>query len=370
MIAIVAAILDQIDALNLVKEEQKAAIKEVIKEIGISLLENASTIIKEKTGIIDIQAIQKKIEQINNETSKAIAENHDFDTYFKFREMLKQLSKTIALLAEDQTVILVVDELDRCLPEYAIKVLERLHHVFGDIPNMQVILAVDKNQLVQTISSLYGSNTSIERYLKKFIDFELSLYTGDIGNIVKELYPQYHSCFSCQTLQSNKADDLCSLILADIDIRTCKLIAEKSHLCHRILASDKVICDSSVLCIELFLTVLKQYGLKISDAKNHFNEQNLFTYNIFSPENNYVLKKLGTYYKTKNSQARYYHHNSPGPSYIDVCDLFGLIIGCYRIVLGFNNEHWSGGYENVIKVGDLSVREYILKFWKLLNLIR
>ena len=109
---------------------------------------------------------------------------------------------------------------------------------------------------------------------------------------------------------------------------------------------------------------------KISDAKNHFNEQNLFTYNIFSPENNYVLKKLGTHYKTKNSQARYYHHNSPGPSYIDVCDLFGLIIGCYRIVLGFNNEHWSGGYENVIKVGDLSVREYILKFWKLLNLIR
>ena len=369
LIAIVAAILDQIDALNLVKEEQKTAIKEVIKEIGISLLENASTIIKEKTGI-DIQAIQEKIEQINNETSKAIAENHDFDTYFKFKEMLKQLSKTIALLAKDQTVILVVDELDRCLPEYAIKVLERLHHVFSNISNMQVILAVDKNQLVQTISSLYGNNTSIERYLKKFIDFELSLHTGDIGNIVKELYPQYYSCFSCQTLHSDKADELCSLILADIDIRTCKLIVEKSHLCHRILTSDKVICDSSVLCVELFLTVLKQYGLKVTDAKNHFSEQNLFTYNIFSPENNYVLKKLGTYYKTKNSQARYYHHNSPGPSYIDVCDLFGLIIGCYRIVLGFNNEHWSGGYENVIKVGDLSVREYILKFWKLLNLIR
>lgn len=370
LIAIVAAILDQIDALNLVKEEQKAAIKEVIKEIGISLLENASTIIKEKTGIIDIQAIQKKIEQINNETSKAIAENHDFDTYFKFRETLKQLSKTIALLAEDQTVILVVDELDRCLPEYAIKVLERLHHVFGDIPNMQVILAVDKNQLVQTISSLYGNNTSIERYLKKFIDFELSLHAGDIGNIVKELYPQYHSCFSCQTLHSDTADELCSLILADIDIRTCKLIIEKSHLCHRILTSDNVICDSSILCVELFLAVLKQYGLKISDAKNHFNEQNLFAYNVFFPENNYVLKKLGSHYKTKNSQAKYYHHNSPELSYIDVCDLYGLIIGCYRVVLGFNNEHWSGGYENTVTINNLSVREYVLKFWKLLNLIR
>ena len=369
LIAIVAAILDQIDTLNLVKEEQKAAIKEIIKEIGISLLENASTIVKGKTGI-DIQAIQKKIEQINNETSKAIAENHDFDTYFKFREMLKQLSKTIALLAEDQTVILVVDELDRCLPEYAIKVLERLHHVFGDIPNMQVILAVDKNQLVQTISSLYGSNTSIERYLKKFIDFELSLHAGDIGNIVKGLYPQYHSCFSCQTLQSDKADDLCSLILADIDIRTCKLIAEKSHLCHRILTSDNIICDSSILCVELFLTVLKQYGLKVSDAKNHFSEQNLFASNLFSPENNYALKKLGSHYKTPNGRSQYFHSNPPGSPYIDIRDLFGLIIGCYRAVLGFNNEHWSGGYENVVTVGTLSVREYVLKFWKLLNLIQ
>ena len=71
LIAIVAAILDQIDTLNLVKEEQKAAIKEIIKEIGISLLENASTIVKGKTGI-DIQAIQKKIEQINSEISEAI----------------------------------------------------------------------------------------------------------------------------------------------------------------------------------------------------------------------------------------------------------------------------------------------------------
>ena len=64
-------------------------------------------------------------------------------------------------------------------------------------------------------------------------------------------------------------------------------------MCHRILTSDNIICDSSILCVELFLTVLKQYGLKVSDAKNHFSEQNLFASNLFSPENNYALKKLG-----------------------------------------------------------------------------
>ena len=116
--------------------------------------------------------------------------------------------------------------------------------------------------------------------------------------------------------------------------------------------------------------MLKQYGLKVSDAKNHFSEQNLFASNMFSPENTYILKRLGSRYKTKNGSQQYYHHNSPGPSYIDECDLFGLIIGCYRVVLGFNNEHWNGGYENVVTVGTLSVREYVLRFWKLLNLIQ
>lgn len=195
-------------------------------------------------------------------------------------------------------------------------------------------------------------------------------FIGQLITIVEELYPQYYSCFSCQTLHSDKADELCSLILADIDIRTCKLIVEKSHLCHRILTSDKVICDSSVLCVELFLTVLKQYGLKVTDAKNHFSEQNLFAFNLFSPENNYILKKLGSHYKTPNGRSKYFHSNPPGSPYIDIRDLFGLIIGCYRLVLGFNNEYWSGGYENVVTVGNLSVREYILKFWQLLNLIR
>ena len=259
--------------------------------------------------------------------------------------MLKQLSKTIALLAEDQTVILVVDELDRCLPEYAIKVLERLHHVFGDIPNMQVILAVDKNQLVQTISSLYGSNTSIERYLKKFIDFELSLYTGDIGNIVKELYPQYHSCFSCQTLQSDKADDLCSLILADIDIRTCKLIAEKSHLCHRILTSDNIICDSSILCVELFLTVLKQYGLKVSDAKNHFSEQNLFASNLFSPENNYALKNWALITKQKIAKL---------DTIITI--LLALLILIYVICLVLLSDVTEQSWGSIMSIGAVDMR--------------
>ena len=57
--------------------------------------------------------------------------------------------------------------------------------MFGDIPNMQVILAVDKNQLVQTISSLYGSNTSIERYLKNLLTLSYHCTLGTLATLSK-----------------------------------------------------------------------------------------------------------------------------------------------------------------------------------------
>lgn len=40
----------------------------------------------------------------------------------------------------------MVDELDRCLPSYAIKVLERIHHVFNELENVVVIIAMEKNK--------------------------------------------------------------------------------------------------------------------------------------------------------------------------------------------------------------------------------
>ena len=51
---------------------------------------------------------------------------------------MKELKSGLEEQSKDVTIVVVVDELDRCLPEYAIKVLERLHHIFGDTENTQV----------------------------------------------------------------------------------------------------------------------------------------------------------------------------------------------------------------------------------------
>jgi len=71
-------------------------------------------------------------------------------------------------------VVVIIDELDRCRPHYAIKVLERIKHFFS-IPGLVFIVATDARNLPAAIATVYGEKTDGEMYLRKFIDFEYDL---------------------------------------------------------------------------------------------------------------------------------------------------------------------------------------------------
>ena len=59
----------------------------------------------------------------------------------------KQFNATLAKLAPKQgKLIIFVDELDRCKPTYAVRLLERIKHYFNN-PNVTFIFAVDLGQL-------------------------------------------------------------------------------------------------------------------------------------------------------------------------------------------------------------------------------
>ena len=74
----------------------------------------------------------------------------------------------------DKPIVIVIDELDRCRPTFAIRFLERIRHYF-DMPNLIFVLPVNRIQLYEAVKSVYGSDTDAGAYLHKFIDFFLSL---------------------------------------------------------------------------------------------------------------------------------------------------------------------------------------------------
>ena len=63
----------------------------------------------------------------------------------------------------------LVDELDRCRPTYAISLLERAKHLF-EVNDVVFIVATDTKQLSSAIRAVYGQEFDSPRYLGRFFD--------------------------------------------------------------------------------------------------------------------------------------------------------------------------------------------------------
>ena len=68
----------------------------------------------------------------------------------------------------------MVDELDRCSPEYAVEVLQLLEHVFH-AKHVVFVVAVNQSELIHSIRSFYGEGFNAEGYLERFFDDVLPL---------------------------------------------------------------------------------------------------------------------------------------------------------------------------------------------------
>lgn len=85
----------------------------------------------------------------------------------KFKELLEKILVS-------KRMILIIDELDRCNPIYASKVLETVKH-FYDINNITVIIVANNRELSNTIKKQYGNNFNAHGYLNKFYDYIITL---------------------------------------------------------------------------------------------------------------------------------------------------------------------------------------------------
>ena len=87
---------------------------------------------------------------------------------------LETLKDTLKGLAADKPIILFIDELDRCRPDYAVDMLEVIKHVF-DIENVKVVLVTNTKQLRAAINHRYGMEVDAQKYLDKFLKYSFAL---------------------------------------------------------------------------------------------------------------------------------------------------------------------------------------------------
>lgn len=85
-------------------------------------------------------------------------------------------------------LVVLVDELDRCHPDYALQLLEDIKHLFL-VENVVFVLAIDQIQLQRLVSHRYGLTDSggmAQQYLRKFVDMFYLLPDPDVVSFTFE----------------------------------------------------------------------------------------------------------------------------------------------------------------------------------------
>lgn len=118
------------------------------------------------------------------------------------------------LLGNKQRLILIVDELDRCKPTFAVEVLEVLKHFYSN-NKITIIVSTNNLELSNTIRKYYGNGFDGYGYLNKFYDFIISL---DIQDIKLYIQRKYH-----KLIDTHIFDDMSYLVMDyfNFSLREC-----------------------------------------------------------------------------------------------------------------------------------------------------
>lgn len=203
--------------LGELKEEFNAndSIKDVVVYGGKICLKMAEAFILKKIGI-DSKELSAAISEITNICTKSIDSYNEYKaTIDKFK---KSLSELVASESNGKPVVFFVDELDRCNPHYAVKVLERIKHIF-EVPNIAFIIAVSEEQLQYAIQGFYGSDEiNGKEYLRRFFDMNITLPRPNMSNYVRVLYDvhKFDDYFSFNQDESNKESEVFMNFASDL----------------------------------------------------------------------------------------------------------------------------------------------------------
>lgn len=79
-----------------------------------------------------------------------------------------------ALVSEGERLVLFIDELDRCKPEFAIRFLEQTKRLFNN-SRVIVVVSTDSVQLGNALGGVYGESFDAKKYLERFYDMKIEL---------------------------------------------------------------------------------------------------------------------------------------------------------------------------------------------------
>ena len=225
----------------------------------------------------------------------------------------------LCLAHSEKRVLFIVDELDRCLPEYAIKVLERLHHV-NEGAKFVTMLSINKNELAGSIEKVFGKRESnqnfVDYYLQKFVGTIIPVPVGKPTDTLLDKFELSREYFDLSGKYGSDFQTFVSDVLGSLPIRSIETIDKQIQVINALIASAANKPTEVAFCVVVLRVFEKiiakgQIVAKVNDNKYsilfRFREPLQMNYN----ENgfNEALIKWST---TRCYEARNYAGNFVG----------------------------------------------------------
>ena len=172
LFAIVSALVEHLETGG----QSATTLVNAAKDFGWFATAIGSQVVKKMTGIDPVAAgeLAEKKKKTQQKTLEILSDT--FSIYQGRKAAMESLKEAIRkfVAASEPRVLFLVDELDRCRPDYAITYLETIKHIF-DIKGAVFLLAADRQQLENSAKTAFGPNLDFEEYYRKFIHREITL---------------------------------------------------------------------------------------------------------------------------------------------------------------------------------------------------
>lgn len=163
-------------------EETKTKFKDKAAKAAKSLVRGALKVsVKVGTaGIVDGSAVDVAEKELSNLVADQVDDliKERFEHAEKDKLALKEFRSYLSNFANEvnggKPIVFIIDELDRCKPDFALELLEQVKHLFS-VKGITFLLVTNREQLEESIKSKYGQGIDPTNYLHKFINVWLTM---------------------------------------------------------------------------------------------------------------------------------------------------------------------------------------------------
>ncbi len=258
LVSIISAVSERIpkDRHETLQKWKSAATKLIKPAFGIAL---SLATFGAKQQLDDIgDVIADTISSEAKDATKGLwaAEKERKDAISEFADLLTELTNQ-----QKTAIVIVVDELDRCRPDYALSVLEIIKHFFS-VPKVHFVLGINGSALETIIRARYGADIDAESYLRKFINITFSLPRFVGGQESTDVVTSYASQMSSEMGLPDQVSKRCLNLLGyitkcdDVSLRDVGKLLSKIALLPNELSEKKHLSGwIDILCALLISSV-------------------------------------------------------------------------------------------------------------------